>query len=383
MLAPERRESFTACRGVGGDWDAVAEGGGLLSSRRWLEATERRYPWPVLTFLLGRGGRPSVGLYGTVVDDPGAYETYNPHRVLAGPTRALAFDQPTTLARARLAEGLPAAERWFPCLVLTYPGYGCYPVGPGAGEPDLVARCLEGVLGWAGGAGVRSVALQFVAAEEEPALTVALAAHRHLWVPLDQRADLDLAGVASLEQHVARLPATWRHEARREMRVVRRAGVETRRLEASPHRGDLVELRCALLAQRGQRPDPALEARRLDAVLDAFGDDVRVFGCFQGGELVRVGSFLVHGPEWVAFWTGARYDHPAAALTYFEAVFYRPVAEAVREGVSRIGYGMGSPEAKRRRGARLTPVAAAILPVAPDLRRWLAGCGGPLVRPAR
>lgn len=383
MLAPERRESFTVCRGVGDRWDAVAEGGGLLSSRRWLEATERRYPWPVLTFLLGRDGRPSVGMYGTLVDDPGAYETYNPHRVLAGPTAVLAFDEPVAEARRQLGERLPAAERWFPCLVLTYPGYGCYPVGPGAGQPDLVTRCLEGVLGWAAGAGVRTVALHFVAGEEEAALAAALAAHDHLWVPLEQRADLDLTGVASLEQHVARLPATWRHEARREMRVVRRAGIETRRLEPRPHRDDLVELRCALLERRGQRPDRAVEGRRLDSVLDAFGDDVRVFGCFQRGELVRTGSFLVDGPEWVAFWTGARYDHPAAALTYFEAVFYRPVAEAVREGASRIGYGMGSPEAKRRRGARLTPVGAAILPVAPGLRRWLAGRRSPLLRRAR
>jgi hypothetical protein len=383
LLVPERRGTFAACRGVADGWDAVAEGGGLLSSRRWLEATERRYPWPVLTFLLGRCGRPSVGLYGTLVDDAGAYETYNPHRVLGGPTSVLAFDEPTARARGQIAVHLPETERWFPCLVLTYPGYGCFPVGPGAAEPDLVSRCLDGVLDWAAGAGARAVALQFLAREEEAALGAALAAHDHLWVPLDQRADLDLTGVASLEQHVARLPAMLRHAARREMRVLRRSGVESGRLEPRRHRGDLVELRCALLAQRGQRPDPAVEARRLDAILDAFGDDVRVFGCFQGGELVRCGSFLVHGSEWTAFWTGARYDHPATALTYFEAIFYRPIAEAVREGVSSICYGMGSSEAKRRRGARLTPVGAAILPVAAELRCWLAGCGGPLVRRAR
>ena len=382
MRAPERRESFTACPGVADGWDAVADGGGLLSSRRWLEATERRYPWPVLTFLLGRGGRPSVGMYGTLVDDVEAYEPYNPHRILAGPTDVFEFEEPTAQARSDLAEHLPAAERWFPALVLTYPGYGCYPVGPGAASPELVGRCLDGVLGWAAGEGVNAVAHTCVA-EEEAALGAALAAHDHLWVPLERRADVDLSGVASLDEHVARLPAMFRHEARREMRVLRRAGVESRRLEPRRHRGDLVELRCALLAQRGHRPDPALEARRLDAILDAFGDDVRLFGCFQDGELVRCGSFLVHGSEWVAFWTGGRYDHPAAALTYFEAVFYRPIAEAVREGVSSICYGMGSAEAKRRRGARLTPVGAAILPVAPELRRWLAGCGGPLVRRAR
>src|SRR5439155_5958507 len=140
--------TFSAGDGLLQDWSAIAEDAPLYATARWLQAMQSRIAGRPRAFFLRRGGRPEIGLFGAIVSDPDCYEAFNAYLILLGEPPVFPLTEPAIAARTLVRSQTPAPPEWFPNLVVMFPGYQCFPVGPQAGDPAAVARLVAEVVGW-------------------------------------------------------------------------------------------------------------------------------------------------------------------------------------------------------------------------------------------
>lgn len=115
-----------------------------------------------------------------------------------------------------------------------------------------------------------------------------------------------------------------------------------------------------LLQKYGRPPDTRADSLLLRRLRERFEPRaVVVVEARHAGELLAFSLFAHVGNTLIAVYTGARYDDPRSRLTHFATHFYEPARLAPTLGVERVSYGLGSWQAKRQRGATLTPLSAA------------------------
>ncbi|MDA2804729.1 GNAT family N-acetyltransferase [Nocardiopsis suaedae] len=341
-----------------------AAGPPLLAAEEWSTAMAGRIEGEQVWFSRGEapGGGPAFGIGGFVVSDPGAYPLGNAGALFADPGSPFAPDT----AREGLT-GLDTAAL-YPHLLLTYPGYATFPLGPGDAGEGLAA-----VVAWARESGLAAVALPYAEADS----------------PLDRAAralgahGFDLGGDAYLDVpedgfagYLAALPSKRRTAVRAERRALRGHGVRARVTERPD--GALLDrmagLRTANRRKYGLPADHGAELLRLEAVAGALEGrtDLVVLDPGDGGPPLGFTLFVRDGDVWHGLYTGADEDDPRAVGAYFESTYYTPVEHAREVGIRRISYGLGAEEAKRLRGCSAVPVRGSLLGLAPGAERVAA-----------
>ncbi|MFD3649855.1 GNAT family N-acetyltransferase [Streptomyces cyaneofuscatus] len=322
------------------DWDCAVPADQSILRRSWTRLALDRLPGPPLVF-----ERSGLRLLGAVAEAPSGRPRADAYAILSGGAASLGLAADGPWPWAALP---PAAVH--PALVLTMPNYRISVLGSPA-EPAAVSALLTGIGGWRRAQGIRSVAVLY-ACDEPGHLLTALRGVGARVLPLARECVLDITW-RDFDGYLATLPSKRRVGIRRELRALSEAGTTVRRIDAEEHLDELIPLRCQLVAKYGGTPDADKERVFFGRLRDTFGAGaLTTFATEHGGRLMSFGLFVRDGDHWTALLTGSDYRRPQARLGYFATLFYAPARVAPTLGITAVGYGLGSWQAKTSRGCR-------------------------------
>ncbi|WP_168188764.1 GNAT family N-acetyltransferase [Thermoflavimicrobium daqui] len=346
------------------EWSQLSEQASLFAQKMWIDTMGERIEGKKLWWTISRAEKSRLGLFGSVVDNPNAYELQNVHTLLTSTNSVFKADKIAHEMLIQLQEQIGSAEEWFPNLIFTYPGYECFPIGPGYREKADLEALISKVVDWGQKQELKLITLLY--AEEDGVWSEVLTRNGFSWVPLTHCSNLYLSE-GNFEIYLQSLTHPMRKKIRRERKQMRELGLRTEVIPLEPWIEEMVHLRCANKRKYGHEVDQVVERRRFERLKDMFGEQITVFGCKDGDQLLSFTLFIRDRDIWHAFFTGSEYDDPRAKFTYFENTFYQPVEQAAVYGVTCISYGHAATDAKRRRGCRLTPVGGWIKALCPTL----------------
>ncbi|MFF7991028.1 hypothetical protein ACFZDG_14730 [Kitasatospora xanthocidica] len=336
------------------DWEFVTQHAAAPATRRWIRLGHDWLPGRLRTLALRDDDGDCLAAIGAaIVEDPGARLRLNAHQVLSGGTAAigLATEGPYPW------EGVAHSEV-FPSLLLMYPNYAGFPVGPACEDRAVLKEFVARITDWARAQGLRSVSLLFLRASADPFIEELRAAGFDI-LKLTETCDLHVTWT-DLDGYFAHLPSKRRVEARRELRMLEERGIE---LDARPLAADepeILDLRCQLAEKYDGVSDIERERRILNGLREHVApEDLTVFTASKNGTMLGFGLMVRDGAEWTAAIAGTNYRTEESEFTYFANLYYQPAALASTYGIRTISYGPGSWDAKRRRGCRLSPLYAA------------------------
>ncbi len=340
---------------LGPDWDSIAEDAPHTASSRWLRLAADRLPGS-LTFRHVSEGQTLVAMRGLVLPEPMGHEWLDPHLIASGGATHLG-----------LAAGGPHPWRGrepaalFPCLTLLYPNYDAFPVGPAVTDHAALRRFLAELSGWRAANGVSSTAFLYLTPEAMPLCEVLSADGFHVF-PVTTRAEMGVTWT-DFDGYLATLSSKRRVSVRRELRAISEAGVSVEVTGLTDVEGDLIPLRCMLMAKYLGSARADREARWFTRIREAFqADEITVFVARANGRTVAFSLFVRDGACWTALLTGMDYGVSASRFSHFATMYYAPAEQAPLVSVHRIFYGIGSQETKYLRGCSLTPLMAAVSP---------------------
>jgi hypothetical protein len=352
---------------LSGAWPASdSKGASFFGSAQWLNCVVPPPGASPIFFCHGKGSQ-AVATAGFVVGRTDIYEPYNLYtRVVGSPILYPINERSLQARRALVPQSPPAA--WTPNLLLMFYGYETAVVGPAAEDLERVCELVAGIEAWATGEGMSAVCYMFVAADAL-GLPRALSAQGYVSLPITYRADI-YPPPQGFGQYLSGLKPRRRREIERELRRLDDASVVLRKESLNGSLDAFVRLRCKLRRKYGHAADALAEHRRLELLRAQFSEDrLAMFTGRRDGALLGCSLFCRHGASWFAVWTGQDYEVSESRFVYFATMFYQPVRAAAREGITRVGYGVGAWKPKAVRGARLTPMRSWVKCFDPDLHR--------------
>jgi len=340
---------LTVCAGVPPDWDRWVDSSAPTLRRSWLALAEHRVPGGLLTFHLRDEEELIVGIGGTVLEALGDNSRLDPFRMLSGQSSDVGLlpDGPHPWANR-------SADDCYPSLLLMLPNYETTVIGPGRMNVHQLDDLLEGIEKWGRSAGLRTVVVSYLLPYPRQVID-ALQARDWSVSVMTHRCDMAVSW-HDFDGYLATLRRKRQVAVRRELRALDEVGARLRAVPISAtDTTDLVRLRLQLLDKYGQPADEAKESGMIARIVENFADeDVTVMEARVGRRLLGFTLLIRDGLTWTALMTGTDYTDPLSAYCYFATCYYEPARCAPHFGVSRISYGMGSWEAKRLRGCRLT-----------------------------
>ncbi|MFB7376748.1 hypothetical protein ACFC6U_22185 [Kitasatospora purpeofusca] len=226
-----------------------------------------------------------------------------------------------------------------------------------------VLRALLGrALDLASDRGDDGVVMAYLAGEDALELAAAHPRARALLHSADTYLPVPPGGAGELS---ARADQHSRTRRRSEMRAFQRTGtvVKTSRLTE-----DLVPRVAELIAQNRTRhgssggPQAVLDALNAQRATGLLDDAVAFLG-LRGPDLVAATVCYEHGDQLYARYFGYDYTRTAPTNEYFLLTYHAPLDYAAECGFRRYRTAISAWDVKIRRGARLTPLAAVVLPL--------------------
>ncbi|MFI6444123.1 GNAT family N-acetyltransferase [Kitasatospora sp. NPDC050543] len=356
MRATTVSDTFDAAR-----WDALRPGTAVQGGR-WLSTMLSRLPGrPVTAVHAGPdGARGAVGFVGAVVEDPEAYEAYNPWLILRGPEPV--FKEVYASGRQVAPQLGAAPERMLPGLVLTAPGYLGDPVGPAAGRPEEVLACLAGVCAWARSAGLATVTVLYTTPAAASTVEPAVAALGGESFDLTTRSvrEVTWTDAEGFRQAIGR---RRRAEMKRQLNRLAELGAEVGQGDPEARFEEVIEARCELVRRYGQPVDEAGERRRLRTLIDTFGPDLRLYTTERAGRIVAHSLFLAQNRTLQNIYTGTTEQGRDTPFAPLAATYHAPMSSASSERLDRIDYGIGHGSTKRLQGCRAIPLRGHLIPL--------------------
>ncbi|MEV4114735.1 hypothetical protein [Nonomuraea sp. NPDC049695] len=339
-------------RELGDDWAQLIGRAPHTASQRWLSFGQSRVP-ESLTFRLVSPGGTDLAMRGLIQQEPGSRPFNDPYLIASGQATqdGLAVTGPHPWQTRR-------AQEVFPSLVMMYPNYDAFPVGPLAADSGALASFADQVGDWARRQGFRSVTYLYLTPEAD-ALRAVLRDKGYDVFPLAARSNMTVTW-SDIPEYLAQLPRKRRGEVRRELRALEAAGVRVRPRPLAPEEPGLVRLRSQLMYKYASVADEQRERHWFARVWELFGDDATVFVAEHAASPIQFTLFVQDGAVWTPLLTGTDYAHGASRLAYFATAFYSPAALAPQLRIRRINYGLGASEAKRHRGCHAVPLYAAV-----------------------
>lgn len=344
----------------GARWEALLHSEDFHLSRRWLDIAERTTAAPFRYFLHESAGSVKGALPSVLADADAPW-------VLA---------RPDTLLTACAAEGAEGADAvldrvgdpssLLPSLVCGGRHMGRSRLLRADPHDDATARgLLDRAEAHARAAGAASVAFPFVG-EHDTTLREVLRQRGYLHHASGRYSRLPLPP-GGFDGYLAALPGKRRRRAQADRRQLAEAGVSSSLAPLDVRDiPRLAVLETSLLGKYGLDWTPAHTEAALHGIAEVMGEDALVSRVTGDGEIRGYAVLLRFRDQWYSRQTGFDYDFQGRLPLYFEALYYRPVAEAPSHGVTGIHYGLGSEEAKRSRGCTAETQYAYILKLEGD-----------------
>jgi len=354
--------------GVPASWAALDPDPPLFASAPWLEVMADRIEGDHLWFVREPGTDRGVGFFGTIIGDGSVSEAKNPWRLLFEPCAIRSLTDDAVAEQAVVRSAGPDLDRWFPSLVLLYPGMECFALGPGGASPAALDEAVAAIVAHARHSGLRSVAFLYTQ-PEDTVLPSALRRAGFADFPLTLRANLSPPGDCFAD-YLAAMGSKRRQNVASLRRKLARQGVSVTRLPLSRASDDDLEKLTALRLRHrekyGRRPDAEGERDQLRTFRSRFGDRAVIYAAVADQALLSFVLFLDAGGVRHAWMNGTDYDDPRSRYAYFELGFHAPIEDAYLGRAREISFGYGAERTKLLRGCRLEPVSGFVLPLSAE-----------------
>ncbi len=166
----------------------------------------------------------------------------------------------------------------------------------------------------------------------------------------------NLAGFASYNEYVARLPGRTRSRYRREVKEFEASGL---RIETIPIRDNvarITDLEAQTVARHGGHPDPRQMLASRQFLSDVLPENIRVPGITRDGDLIACGIELIDTNNCYAASYGCDYTQGMGSIGYHNICFYNPLSYCCDNGVKRLHMGFEAFMPKKIRGAIVQPL---------------------------
>jgi predicted N-acyltransferase len=350
------------------EWDSLASAASLYQSHAWLRWAEAYHRLPTRYVL----ARDADGML------LGAVATYLMRDV---PDKLAKWYDPVRVFLAPYCESSEAEQRWFPVLLVG----GCsggqseilYTPGldrssRGAVTRALLARCRAIAEDHECGSLAFMYALKEACDEvadalSEPARKILTSA----------KAVLTLDAGGDFDSYLHRFSSARRRNPVREVRDFEAAGGTA----ATYHLGEVAPRVAPLLgAHQRKFGNPATDAETLRYLRQQetyLGAASTVFVDEQDGSDIRGFALtFTHGDTLYGRACGFA-PQGAAPFAYFNLTVYAPIRHAVEHGLTTLELGLGSYEAKRRRGAEVVALWSVVVPPEDLAPQWTRALGRP------
>jgi hypothetical protein len=173
-------------------------------------------------------------------------------------------------------------------------------------------------------------------------------------IPRNPRYRIPLAGFRGFDDHLARLPAAVRQDARRQQRLAARAGV-VGRVYRDPLPPAIVDAACRLLALTAEAYNPGYYDRSpMEHLLTHAGPQLRVLVLERDGHVFAASISFLDGQTWHNWAIGVEPELRREFSPYL-VLLALSVDHAAGSGCRAMEMGRTNPEWKQRVGAK--PVA--------------------------
>lgn len=322
-------------------WARLVRGSPPQLSPRWLGVYQEAFGRPLRCVLVhGRDDAPLAGCVFHIRHPGDHHQRYQ----LAAPLATA--DIPGDLRRA-LEQRIED-----PVAVVVAPSSdapGIHRAEAGPHGAAAVSRLIEEVARIAVGEGARTMLMPHLSPLDGDTIT-------NVWdgscvINRDRTAHLDLRGVRTFDDYLARLNAERRRKILRDRRKFAEAGLTGRVRHELLDIDQMVQRQCGHYKRHGIDADPVRIRSQFESLARAYADNIRVVEVMRDADVIGHVLVVVEG-EWVIpRLAGFEPDVPFA---YFEAGYYRVIELALGPlGRQLIDYGGAALEVKRLRGCSL------------------------------
>jgi predicted N-acyltransferase len=334
-------------------WDELAGDSGFYLSYDWLRFVEGD-PGTSVEYLLGRRGHVVVGALPLYDVREEANSRYQPQRF-------------TDLFRQRgrlLVAGARTAYRSTLLVDWTLP-------------PDIrqtiVELLLRRALERAQDCGFHGVVMPFLTTEA----LIPLIRGRRVVATLDAvEAQIEDYG-GSFAQYTERLSPSRRHRVRRERRIFTESGWSTTTQQLGDCAPTLARLLLNVNRKYGHSASLQVLREFLERQAEFVGWRSVVFSCEDKHGIAGAALYYSFRNTMYGRLVGFDYGRLRNAFEYFNLAYYEPIVALAPQGPCALHLGIGSWEAKARRGATIRPLWTAFVPLDTDT----TGGGLELLRP--
>jgi predicted N-acyltransferase len=166
--------------------------------------------------------------------------------------------------------------------------------------------------------------------------------------------DLPFRRFSEYVESLRRVSRSMPSMVRTEMKRPARDGITVEEIaDAWPHAARLH----ALAAQHQRRLNGVelpYSAALIPSIKERLGDACLLYGAFGAGELLGFSLYLRDPTSMHGIFYGID-ERARKSCVYFLLCYYRPIADAIADGIGRAYFGTLLQEVKRRRGCRIVP----------------------------
>jgi len=168
--------------------------------------------------------------------------------------------------------------------------------------------------------------------------------------------DIEWPSFGEYRMHIGSISRNMESNIRKEVNKNVREGVVIRVLDdIRGHEDRMVEL--ATMNRMKHNNLPFSFGRDFFSRLNEnLGSDAVVYAAFKGAAMIGMALQLKRNGTAFSPIVGVDHDRSGNDATYFNLCYYRPIADAIQNKMTRIYFGFGMYELKARRGCRVLPV---------------------------
>ncbi|MBK0123591.1 N-acetyltransferase [Pantoea sp. S61] len=313
----------------------------IFQSSEWISSMASRLPGEIYTFTLS----DEVGILGVIISQFDAYEAYNPQTIFW--RKEPVFSTFCMDTRQKFISELDFIPSSLPALVLVFPGYDGNPSGKKHKDQSVISDFVALIIDWAKCMNISGVHSLYTF--ESPLET----AFKRLG---GQTYDLTTRSVLNVtwndwNDYLQQLSANRRSKIKKEYKLIS-SSMKLSEVNARKYTNDIVSGRCSTLRRYGNQTSFSSEKKRLESLIDRYGDNLKVFGAIHKCELIASSVCVLSDSQLIVIYNGVSDAGNNVRYSHFASNYYAIIQNIDVRNVRVIDYGISHKDVKELRGCK-------------------------------
>ncbi len=343
------------------NWQKISLNAGFYHSYSWLRSVEGQLTPHTFYITVWVDDQLVAGIPCYLIDNARTYTFFNIPRLLAEDTiineiSPFLEDVEREELQRETAVLLAQQNRLYPTLISVAPyGYTaticCHPDLSSQVTQQVIDIILDTFQQLATENNVASTAFLYVPQQKQLLHTQLLDRH---YIPALIGAESILHITwDSFDNYLLSYRQKRRKGIRRERRVFQEGGLTIKIGGIASLDDAVVQMQSNLQKKYGHSGNLERLRRGFEQIKTHLGSSVRVYLARQDEQIVGYALFYEMGKTYYCKQVGFDYEQLDKNFCYFNIAFYEPIIHAIENGISSINYGVGTYEAKLKRGCQL------------------------------